>query len=100
MDPSLRDALDLIQQAKQALRESVVQMVMRRNRLEDEVKRLELLLTDLDQKAALAEKINNPGLAAEIRREAETRQGELQRARDLLAQAETEAEAAKVRLPE
>jgi predicted dehydrogenase len=100
MEPTLSEALALIGEAQQALRESVVQAVMRRNRLDDDVKRLQLIVTDLEQKAALADRINNASLAAEIRSEVQQRQAELQRARDLFAQAVSDADTAKARMPE
>jgi predicted dehydrogenase len=100
MEPTLREAIALIREAAQALREGVVQAVMRRNRLYDEVKRLDLVLTDLRQKLAAAEKAGNSALGAQLRQEIELRDGELERTRALLTQAETEADLAKQRLPE
>lgn len=89
----LREALTL-------LRENVVTAVKRRNTLQDEVARWDRDLADLEAKAALAEKLNDARLAAEIRAEAKRREPERDRLRAALTTAEAEAEAAKIRMPE
>src|SRR5436309_910740 len=93
-DPNflLREAMGQIQGARRAAHESVVQLVMRRNYLQDEARKLERLLADLDSKAAVADQLKNTTLAAEIREERKSREAELERLRALLAQAEAEAE--------
>jgi predicted dehydrogenase/phage shock protein A len=101
-DPKLQisEAIRELRAAAGALRENVVQAVMRRNRLQEEAARLERLIADIETKAALAEKINNTALAAELRAERKNREAELERLRALATQAEAEAESAKIRLPE
>jgi predicted dehydrogenase len=101
-DPRVQigDALQELRESLSNLRESVVLTVMRRNKIQSEVTRLERLITDLDAKIALAEQINNLKVAAELREERTSRLAELERFRVLLATAEAEAEAAKLRLPE
>lgn len=101
MDPntSLKEAIREISEARTALREGVVQSVMRRNRLIDEVTRVEQLVVDLGTKSALAEQINNPRLAAELREERTRRVAELEGARVSLATAEVAADSAKTNLP-
>jgi hypothetical protein len=98
----LLEASQQVRNALRDLRESVVQLVMRRNALQDQLTKVErqIAADDLETKAALAEKINNPGLAAELRQELKRRQEEAERLRNLLAVAETDADAAKARLPE
>lgn len=59
----MRQAAREIREALQALREGVVTAVMRRNRAQDDVTRLERLLADLDAKAALAARVVNAKLA-------------------------------------
>ena len=59
------DTLRLLKANLSSLRESVVLAVMRRNKLTDEVAKLEHLVADLETKALLSEKINNPMLAME-----------------------------------
>jgi predicted dehydrogenase/phage shock protein A len=102
LDPKSQivEAIGQIRENWRNLRESLVLLVMRRNSVQDEVTRLEKLITDLETKAVYAERINNADLAAELRNESRQRQEELGRARSLLAQAEAEAESAKLRLPE
>ncbi len=99
-DQQIREAIGQIRENWRNLRESVVLLVMRRNQVQDDVARLEKLIADLETKAVYAERINNAALAEEIRTESRLRQEELGRARTLLARAEAEAEAAKLRLPE
>lgn len=95
----LREALQEIRNALTQARESVVLLVMRRNKVYEEVQQLERRVNDLEQKARLADQINNPALAAEIRAERDRCAAELERARARLAEAEAEAEAAKANLP-
>ncbi|MCS6775539.1 MAG: Gfo/Idh/MocA family oxidoreductase [Chloroherpetonaceae bacterium] len=95
----LREALQEIRNALSQARESVVLLVMRRNKVYEEVQQLERRVTDLEQKARLADQINNPALAAEIRAERDRCAAELEHARARLAEAEAEAEAAKANLP-
>ncbi len=101
MDPntSLKEAIREISDARTALREGVVQSVMRRNRLIDEVTRVEQLVADLETKSALAEQINNPRLAAELREERTRRIAELDSMQIALASAEVAADTAKTSLP-
>ena len=96
----IKEELRQAQSGASQLRESVVMFVMRRNKLADDVTRLERLIADLETKATLAERINNGGLAGELRAERARREAELQRTRALFQTADAEAEAAKVRLPE
>jgi predicted dehydrogenase/phage shock protein A len=96
----LREASEQVRAALANARERVVQLVMRRNFLQDEATKLERLVTDLETKAALAERVKNTSLAEEIRQERKSREAELERLRGLLAQAEAEAESAKIGLPE
>jgi predicted dehydrogenase/phage shock protein A len=101
-DPKLQisEAIRELRAAAGALRENVVQTVMRRNRLQDEAAKLERLIADIETKAALAEKINNTALAEELRAERKNREAELERLRAIATQAEAEAESAKIQLPE
>lgn len=94
------DTLRLLKANLSSLRESVVLAVMRRNKLTDEVAKLEHLVADLETKALLSEKINNPMLAMELREDRKPREAELSRLRPLLQAAQLEAETAKLRLPE
>src|SRR5579862_9907372 len=94
---ALNEAIEQVRAALNALREGVVTAVMRRNRLQDEVAKQEQRLADLDQKATLAERINNPRLAAELRAERAQRMTELAELKKALARAEAEAESAKYR---
>src|SRR5579871_2497065 len=96
----LSEGIRQIREALHALREGVVLTVQRRNQLQDEVAKLERLIADIESKAALADKINNPALATDLREERKRREAELQRLRTLLTRAEAEAESAKIRLPE
>src|SRR5579862_6343837 len=97
---ALNEAIEQVRAALNALREGVVTAVMRRNRLQDEVAKQEQRLADLDQKATLAERINNPRLAAELRAERAQRMTELAELKKALARAEAEAESAKIQMPE
>lgn len=96
----LQEATQQIRDSLRGLRENVVQAVMRRNMLQDQLAKLEKLIADLDAKAALADKIHNPTLATELRQERTGREAERTRLKTLLASAEAEAEAAKLGLPE
>jgi predicted dehydrogenase len=96
----MRQAVRDIRAALQALREGVVTAVMHRNKAEDEAAKLERLIADLDAKADLAEKINNPSLAAELREERTRRAAELEEARKLAQRLAAAAESAKVNLPQ
>ncbi len=95
------DTLRLLRANLSSLRENVVLAVMRRNKLSDEVTKLEHHIADLETKASLSEKINpNSMLAGELREERTSREAELHRLRPLLRAAEQEAEGAKMRLPD
>lgn len=96
----LREASEQVRTALTNARERVVLLVMRRNFLQDEANKIERLVADLETKAALAEKVKNTALVEEIRQERKSREAELKRLRGLLAQAEAEAESAKIGLPE
>src|SRR5215472_4984201 len=96
----MREALRQLRQSLHESREAVVLAVMRRNRLQDEVNRVERLLVDLDSKTDLADKLKNTKLADELRAERKSREQELETLRAGLAQATAAAEAAKIRLPE
>ena len=98
MDKS--ETLRLLRANLSSLRENVVLAVMRRNKLSDEVTRLEHSVADLETRASLSEKVNNSMLATELREERVARETELNRLRPLLRAAEQEAEQAKLRLPE
>jgi len=102
LDPKfeMRQAVRDIREALGALREGVVTAVMRRNRAQDEVVRLERGLVDLEPKITLAEKVLNPKLAAELREEKVKRTAELEEARKLAATLTASAESAKINLPE
>lgn len=97
---TIREEVAQVRDALRDLRESVVLRVMHRNKLQEEVTRLERLTSELDSKALQADRLNNPGLAAEIRAEHGLRLEELERFRVRLVQSQAEAEAAKIRLPE
>lgn len=97
---TISEALRQTRAAISALREGVVQAVMRRNKLADDVARVERLVADLETKATLAEQIKQERLAKELRDERATREKELAQLRTLLAKAEVEADTAKTTLPE
>ena len=97
---TIRQEVAQVRDALRDLRESVVLRVMHRNKLQEEVTRLERLTSELDSKAAQADRLNNPVLAGEIRAEHGLRVEELERFRVRLVQSQGEAEAAKIRLPE
>ena len=101
-DPNIqmRETLRELREALHNQRESVVLLVMRRNQLQDEVTRLEKLLGELASKAELADKLQNAKAATDLREERKSREQELERMRTLLARAEAESEAAKMRLPD
>jgi len=82
------------------LRESVVMLVMRRNRLSDEARRQERAINDIKEKIGTAEQAKRDQLANELRNELSTREAEFGRIRQQLIEAEVEAEAAKSRLPQ
>jgi lipopolysaccharide transport system permease protein len=96
---TLPEAEDL-QQELHSLRENVIAAVTYRNRLQDEISRGESQSTDLEQKAGLAEWINNPTVAADLRAEREVREQILSELKSALVQAEIEAESARQRLLE
>ena len=97
----IKEELREAQNGVSQLRESVVTAVMQRNKLADDVTRLERLITDLETKAALAERsINNSSLAGELRTERMNQEVELARVKALLLMAESESEEAKRRLPD
>lgn len=97
---TIRAEVAQVRDALRDLRESVVLRVMHRNKLQEEVTRLERLTSELDSKAAQADRLNNPALAGEIRAEHGLRVEELERFRVRLVQSQADAEAAKIRLPE
>ncbi len=97
---TIRAEVAQVRDALRDLRESVVLRVMHRNKLQEEVTRLERLTSELDSKAAQADRLNNPALAGEIRAEHSLRVEELERFRVRLVQSQADAEAAKIRLPE
>ncbi len=96
----LQESLREIRSAVGLARERVVQVVMRRNQIEDEAERLQNVVVDLEKKAALAESINQPQLAAQLRSERKMREADLVVARTRLQEAEVEAQTAKDRLRE
>ncbi len=96
----ITEAMQEVRAAMGQLRESVVMLVMRRNRLNDEAKRVERILADLHDKARQAEEQHREQLASELRNELTSREAELGRLRQQLIEAEVEAESAKSRLPE
>ncbi len=89
----------MIREQLRGVRENVVQAVMRRNRLQDEVDRLERVVEGLRVRRETAERIHNTVIADEVRVQQEQRQGELEKLRAAYHGAEAEAEAAKIRLP-
>ena len=101
-DPRARinAALRELRNSMSQVREGVVLSVMRRNKISDDITKMERQISDLTTKAELAEKINNASLAEELRTERKSREAELERLRSTLATAEAEAESAKTRLPE
>lgn len=96
----IEDAMREIRTAMGQLRESVVMLVMRRNRLSDESRRQERAINDLKEKLGAAEQAHRDQLANELRNELSAREAEFGRVRQQLIEAEVEAEAAKSRLPE
>ena len=97
---TIRAEVAQVRDALRDLRESVVLRVMHRNKLAEEVTRLERLTAELDSKAAQADRLSNPSLAGEILAEHALRMEELEQFRVRLTQSQAEAEAAKIRLPE
>ena len=96
----IEDAMREVRTAMGQLRESVVMLVMRRNRLGDESRRQERTINDLRSKIEIAEQSNREQIANELRNELASREAEYGRVRQQLIEAEVEAEAAKSRLPE
>ena len=94
----LQESLRGIRNTVGLARERVVQIVMRRNTLEAEAERLETLVADLEKKAALAESINQPQLAEQLRNERKLREADLAGAKSRLQAADIEADTAKERL--
>jgi predicted dehydrogenase len=99
-EATVREAIQEIREARKALHERVVLAVQNRNRMQDEIALREREIADIETKAALAERINRVELAAELRAERKKREGELIFLRQKLTEAETNAESAKMRLPE
>ncbi|MCW3097373.1 MAG: phage shock protein (PspA) family protein, partial [Chthonomonadaceae bacterium] len=99
-EATVREALQEIREARKALHERVVLAVQNRNRMQDEIALREREIADIETKAALAERINRVELAAELRTERKKREGELIFLRQKLTEAESNAESAKLRLPE
>lgn len=97
---SVAEGIQRIREAINQLRENAVAAVKKRYTLQDEVARRDRELADLEAKAALAESLNNPELAAEIRDAAKRRQQERDRVQSALVKAQAEAEAAKTTMPE
>jgi predicted dehydrogenase len=101
-DPKLQitQAVREIREALHALRENVVVSVMRRNKAQDDLVKLEQMLAVLDAKAAQADKLNNPQVATDLREERKRRAAEVEDARKLLDTLTAQAESAKINLPE
>src|SRR5579871_4782704 len=101
-DPKIQlsEGIREIREALKALREGVVSSVKSRNLLQDMVAQQEQQIADFETKAALAEKLNDPKLAEELRNERKKREAELETLRLRLTQAEAKAESAKIQLPE
>ncbi len=91
----MQESLREIRNAVGLARERVVQIVMRRNQVEDEAERLQSVVVDLEKKAALAESINQPQLAEQLRNERKLREADLVAAKTRLQEAEVEAQTAK-----
>lgn len=96
----LREAVGEIRNALHSLRESVVTALMRRNRAADAAAKLEQQASDLEARAAVAERLNNLTLAAEIREQARAVIIDRDAARRELARLQAAADAAKIALPE
>lgn len=96
---ALRQEVALIRDALRNLRESVVLRVMHRDRLREEVERLQKGVEDMDRGIALAERINDGPQAERFRAEREVRAAQLEQMRASLAAAEAETEAVKAGLP-
>jgi predicted dehydrogenase/phage shock protein A len=96
----LQEALREIRQAAGLARERVVQLVMYRNQIQDEVERLTAQVEDLERKAALAESINQPQVAEQLRNQRKARENDLIAAKNRLQAADIEADTAKERLRE
>jgi len=97
---ALREEVAQLRDALRNVRESVVLRVMHRNRVAEEVQRLEKGVQDMERGIALAESIQNTEQADLFRKEKETRTAELERMRESLTAAEADVEMARLRLPE
>src|SRR5690242_404039 len=97
-DPKLQisQAVREIRESLHALRENVVLSVMRRNKAQDNVTKLERMIADLDSKTLQAQKLANPKIADELREERKRREAELKDARKLADQLTAQAESAKI----
>ncbi len=96
----LREALQQIRLARQALNEKVVLSVQRRNQLQDECTDLERVIADIETKTANAERLNKTETSAGLRFERRRREAELASLRERLHEAAIIAESAKRSLPE
>jgi len=97
---SVSEGIRQIRDALTRLREDAVAAVKNRYVLEDELARWDRDLLDLETKASLADKLNDPKLAGEIRDTAKQRRVERDRVQLALTNAQAAAEAAKTTLPE
>lgn len=102
LDPvsELREEVAQLRDALRNLRESVVLRVLRRNELNTEVTQAELRVETMARGITLAIEANEPQSVAQFTQEHTLRVEESERLRALLTQAEAEAEAAKLSLPE
>ena len=97
---SASEGIRQIRESLTRLREDAVAAVKKRYVLEDELARWDRDLADLETKASLAEKLNDPKLAAEIRDAAKLRRVERDRVQAALTRAQAAAEASKTTMPE
>ena len=96
----LREEVAQLRDALRNLRESVVLRVMRRNELHTEATQAEQRVEAMARGITLAIEANEPESVAQFTQEHTLRMEERERLRALLTQAEAEAEAAKMSLPE
>ncbi len=97
---ALRDEVAQLRDALRLLRESVVLRVMYRDKIQEEVTRLQKGVSDMEHGIGLAERANDPQLAEQFRQEKTARVTQLEQWEARLNEAVAQAEAAKIRLPE
>lgn len=97
---ALRDEVAQLRDALRNLRESVVLRVMYRDKLQEEVTRLQRGVSDMEKGIGLAERANDAQLAEQFRQEKASRATQLEQFETRLKEAAVQAEAAKIGLPE